>query len=267
MGYTAKQLVTEAASWVGYKEKKSNSQLDDFTANAGSGNWTCFARDLHQAGYYNGNKNGFAWCCCYVDYCHYAAAGKDKEEAQRVSCQTGKLGAVCTYSANYYKEQGRFDKNPKMGDQIYFFGSGSGYAHTGIVENVDDTYVYTIEGNASDMVCRKKYLRTNSKIAGYGHPRYDEPGTEKEPPAEETETTKEEQLVVPVAQVAKGSKGPLVLAVQGLLNGKASDFTILLLDGEFGTKTRKAVLNWQKTHGLQADGVVGPETWRSLIHD
>ena len=38
-------LITCARGWLGYLEKKSNSQLDDFTANAGSGNYTCFARD------------------------------------------------------------------------------------------------------------------------------------------------------------------------------------------------------------------------------
>ncbi|MFR1059473.1 MAG: hypothetical protein ACLSEY_02965 [Enterocloster sp.] len=45
MENAAKKLIDQAAHWDGYLEKKSNAQLDDFTANAGSGNFTCFARD------------------------------------------------------------------------------------------------------------------------------------------------------------------------------------------------------------------------------
>ena len=45
MENAVKKLIDQAAHWDGYLEKKSNAQLDDFTANAGSGNFTCFARD------------------------------------------------------------------------------------------------------------------------------------------------------------------------------------------------------------------------------
>ena len=45
MENAAKKLIDQATHWDGYLEKKSNAQLDDFTANAGSGNFTCFARD------------------------------------------------------------------------------------------------------------------------------------------------------------------------------------------------------------------------------
>ena len=45
MENAVKKLIDQATHWDGYLEKKSNAQLDDFTANAGSGNFTCFARD------------------------------------------------------------------------------------------------------------------------------------------------------------------------------------------------------------------------------
>ena len=60
-------IVAIALAEVGYREKATNSMLDDKTANSGSNNWTKYARDLAAAGYYNGNKNGYAWCDCFVD--------------------------------------------------------------------------------------------------------------------------------------------------------------------------------------------------------
>ena len=68
-------IVNIALAELGYKEKASNASLDDKTANAGSNNWTKYARDLAAAGYYNGNKNGFAWCDVFVDWCFFKAYG------------------------------------------------------------------------------------------------------------------------------------------------------------------------------------------------
>lgn len=271
MGYTSAQLLEEAAKWVGYKEKKSNSQLEDYEANAGSGNWNIFAKDLYSAGYYgNRNKNGFSWCNCWVDAMHYYVSGRNKEEAQRVSCQTGIYGAVCTYSAAYYKAQGRFDKKPRPGDQIYFTSSGSsGYAHTGIVESVDDTYVYTIEGNASNMVKRKKYLRDNSSIGGYGHPLYDDCETL---PIIETNTGDKTatttgtggSITVNTYTLKSGSKGNAVVSMQALLNVKGD--AKLELDGSFGPLTEQALMRYQHSHGLDVDGVCGKQSWTELLN-
>ena len=35
-------------------------------------------------------------------------------------------------------------------------------------------------------------------------------------------------------------------------------------DGIFGARTREAAAAFQRRHGLAADGVVGPLTWRAL---
>lgn len=48
-------IILLAESQVGYMEKASNYMLDDFTANAGTNNWTKYARDLDGIGnIYNG---------------------------------------------------------------------------------------------------------------------------------------------------------------------------------------------------------------------
>lgn len=170
---TAANLIKIAAAEIGYKEKASNSSLDDKTANAGSNNWTKYSRDLYAAGYYNGNKNGYAWCDVFVDWCFYQLAGKDAKKAQEIECQTGDCGAGCIYSARYYRNQNRFfTSNPQPGDQI-FFGSTGNEEHTGIVETVNGSTITTIEGNSSDQVARKSYSISNSRIVGYGRPKFD----------------------------------------------------------------------------------------------
>lgn len=70
-------------------------------------------------------------------------------------------------------------KDPKPGDQIFFSTahSKSNVSHTGLVEKVDGSKVYTIEGNTSDRVARRSYYLSDSYIVGYGRPAYDaEPG-------------------------------------------------------------------------------------------
>lgn len=64
---TAEALLAIAAAEVGYHEKASNANLDSKTGNAGSANFTKYSRDLAAAGYYNGNKQGVAWCDVFVD--------------------------------------------------------------------------------------------------------------------------------------------------------------------------------------------------------
>ena len=165
------QLLDIARSQIGYLEKTSNNQLDDFTANAGANNWTKYARDLSDAGYYNGNKNGYAWCDVFCDWCFYILTNKNSILAQQIQCQTGDCGAGCIFSAQYYRAQGCYSNTPQPGDQIFFGTTGAEY-HTGIVEQVSSTQVVTIEGNTSEQVARRTYSINDPSINGYGHPKY-----------------------------------------------------------------------------------------------
>lgn len=171
----ASKVIAVAVAEIGYKEKKSNSNLDDKTANAGGNNYTKYARDFDQKypQWYNGKKNGFAWCDMFVDWCFLTAFGY--AAALKLLCQPERsAGAGCTYSAGYYRNKGQFyTSNPKPGDQIFFGTSISDCTHTGIVEKVVGSTVYTIEGNTSDCVARRSYALGSSKIVGYGRPKYD----------------------------------------------------------------------------------------------
>lgn len=134
---TASAVIAVAAAEVGYREKASNTQLDTPGANVGSANYTKYARDFDQKypNWYNGKKNGFAWCDMFVDWCFLTAFGYAK--ALSLLCQPEKsCGAGCTYSAGYYKAKGQFFTSPKPGDQIFFGTSLSNCTHTGIVERL-----------------------------------------------------------------------------------------------------------------------------------
>ena len=48
-----------------------------------------------------------------------------------------------------------------------FFKNSQRICHTGIVYHVDGKRVYTIEGNAGNVVCRKSYTLGDSYIAGF----------------------------------------------------------------------------------------------------
>jgi hypothetical protein len=62
--------------------------------------------------------------------------------------------------------------------------------------------------------------------------------------------------------VRQGSAGVYVLVLQDALN--ALGFTGSGLDGIFGSGTRTAVMNFQRSRNLAVDGIVGCNTWRAL---
>lgn len=169
-----KKVIETASSWVGYLEKKSNKDLDDFTANAGSNNYTCFARDykVHTGGNYQAQP----WCAMFVSEVLVQTFGVEK--ARKLLC--GELYHYCPTGVNQFKAGGRWNKSPEPGD-IIFFTNGSRAYHTGIVTQVTSGRVKTIEGNTSGAsgviangggVCEKSYSLVDSKIMGYGRPDY-----------------------------------------------------------------------------------------------
>lgn len=164
---TAIEKVIEiAANEVGYLEKKSNSNLYDKTANAGSGNYTKYWQDI--APIYQGQ----AWCACYITWCLTKAFGKDVASKilghyPYISCITGKSKA---------QQQGRWTSTPSVGAIIIFGNSTGTPSHTGIVDSFNNSKVYTFEGNTSGgstvianggAVCKKSYSRSYSRILGY----------------------------------------------------------------------------------------------------
>lgn len=252
----ASTVIKIAEAEVGYLEKKSNKNLDSKTANAGSANYTKYGRDMHEL-YPSVMNFPAAWCDAFVDWCFQKAYGVCNAKG----LLGGNFNDYTPSSAQLYKNKGAYGKEPKFGAQI-FFKNSTRINHTGLVYKFDKSYVYTIEGNTSGAsgvipngggVCKKKYKLTNSKIDGYGYPKYDE------------EPKKEGVCTVELKVLKKGAKGDEVVALQTLLIGYGYSCGRKGADGSFGSATLKAVKAYQKAKGLKVDGSVGPATWGKLL--
>jgi hypothetical protein len=169
----ASGILRVAAAEVGYLEKASNASLDSKTANAGSNNWTKYGK------WYGLNGPEAYWCHMFISWCA-AQSGNAGIIPRTASCYNGK---------DWFAERGRFHLRaaytPRAGDVVYFstrqYPNGGG--HVGIVEKVENGYVYTIEGNTSGAsgvvangggVARKSYPLGYPSIYGYGNPKYEQ---------------------------------------------------------------------------------------------
>lgn len=108
-----------------------------------------------------------AWCAIFVSWC-LNNAGVPRSICMR------------NISVNVYETQYRIRNQfylkegyqPAPGDLIIF--SSAGASHIGIVVSSDDKYVYTVEGNTSNMVARRQYELDYETITGYIKPNYNE---------------------------------------------------------------------------------------------
>lgn len=163
MNKQVQELIGYALSQVGVAETPKGSNKNKFA----------LMIDTQFPDFYNGKKNGAAWCDVFVDACFLTCFGE--EETLRLLCQPKKsCGAGCKFSAGYFKAKKQFDNNASVGDQIFFYDNKGEINHTGIVYKVEGGYVYTVEGNSGNEVKTHRYATSNKKIAGYGHPAWKE---------------------------------------------------------------------------------------------
>ena len=272
------KAIEVALSEVGYKEKASNKDLYDKTANAGSNNYTKFADILDKLGdFYNTKKNPSEWCEIYVDFC-FVTAYSESLALKMLYQPRRSAGAGCEQSVGYYKSNGAFYKSPKVGDQIYFtYGTGTA-DHTGLVWNVDANYVYTVEGNNGNCVNKHKYAKTDRTIYGYGRPNYalagDNGGDNQPKPAPQPKPQPIDnggKCEVFMDELSRGSSGSQVATLQSILvtklhiscgnYGKNHDG----VDSEYGFATEQAVKKAQELFSLDQDGICGNLTWKAIL--
>lgn len=182
MANTVNKVLTIARAEIGYLEKsKAAYQKDpkviyEKKKGAGSDNYTKYGKEMHDI-YPSVMDFPAYWCDAFVDWCFYKAYGK----ANAKGLLAGDFNDYTVASAQLYKNKGAWHTTPQIGDQI-FFNNGLRICHTGIVVDVKDGKVYTIEGNTSGAsgvvsngggVTMKYYTVGSARISGYGRPKYD----------------------------------------------------------------------------------------------
>ena len=282
-----KAVVSLAEAEVGYHEKASNANLDDPTGNSGGANWTKYARDLDALpNFYNGKKNGYAWCDIFVDWLFVKTFGEEKGR-QMLYQPEQSAGAGCLYSAGYYKQANAFHRtNPRVGDQIFFSYSSGEYSHTGIVVDVNGNTITTVEGNTSDSVGRRTYETSNRSIAGYGTPNWQlavedwekpwvvvvngqivnssEWNQEDKPVEQPVEQKKENHSwTPPLLKYDPDNYFEACVVLQSSLNVR--NFNSGRADGYFGAITQAAVNRAKSFYGLETDGACDKPLWDKLL--
>lgn len=253
------KLILIAKNEIGYLEKKSNIQLDDKTANAGSNNYTKYWRDIKSS------YQGQPWCAAFVSWCFMKAFGLDKAKKllkhwPYVYCPT--MSEL--FTLNSY---------PKIGDIVIFYHNGT-FTHTGVVTAVIGDKFYTIEGNTSGAsgiiangggVCAKSYY--NSKLPGT---KFCTPDYSLVTSSTETTNTEGGSYMFTPETVKAGDKNTSVLLLQEIL--RARDFKgktgkALKLTWTADANTIYALKAYQESRKevLAVDGVCGPATWKDLI--
>lgn len=75
-------------------------------------------------------------------------------------------------------------------------------------------------------------------------------------------------LTVKVHQLKPGSYGPEVKSLQRILYARGitdNANKAIVVDGDFGTSTKQAVIKLQRQLGIDDDGIDGPETWDKML--
>lgn len=253
------KLILIAKNEIGYLEKKSNIQLDDKTANAGSNNYTKYWRDIKPS------YQGQPWCAAFVSWCFMKAFGLDKAKKllkhwPYVYCPT--MSEL--FTLNSY---------PKIGDIVIFYHNGT-FTHTGVVTAVIGDKFYTIEGNTSGAsgiiangggVCAKSYY--NSKLPGT---KFCTPDYSLVTSSTETTNTEGGSYMFTPETVKSGDKNTSVLLLQEILRArgfKGKTGKALKLTRKADANTIYALKAYQESRKevLAVDGVCGPATWKDLI--
>lgn len=198
------------------------------------------------------------WCAIFVSWCEEKAGLGDRAfihdagagSIPRNSCPAG-LGKFVVGT-----------KGIQPGDLI-LFRYGGAYSdryhsdHIGIVTNVSNDQIYTVEGNTcgsaywSTRVSSKSYSKDASTIHGYYHPYIF--GEKKED---------KEEMNFKKGDISDGTlalKSLLQVAqILGLIKSKCDD------KKGFGGGTEKAVKELQRTCKLEVDGIAGVKTITAL---
>ena len=105
-----------------------------------------------------------AWCACFASWCGDQAGLIESGKMPKFS--------LCDDGIAWFQGKGKWKSrgySPAPGTLIFFDWNGDGTSdHVGIVEKIEGSTVYTVEGNSSDAVNKRSYDINNGTIMGYG---------------------------------------------------------------------------------------------------
>lgn len=242
MGKTAKDIINKALSYLGTKENPPYSNNVVF-------NTDYYGHEVYSSAY--------AWCVTYVWDIFRMCGASD------LFYDGGKTAGCCQvldWGRRRGLEVSKYEG--KYGDLVLFDWDNTGYDdadHIGFIinKNSDGTYT-TVEGNTSagndsDGGEVMKRLRYTSTIRAILRPKYtsDVPSGSDSIPYNRFPTVQRGSTNETWVKIAQAGVGLM--------------FTDA--DGGFGDKTNHWVCDFQRKHGLTADGIVGPKTWKAIFYD
>lgn len=239
-------VIKQAKQELGNLEKDSLKDLNSKTGNAGDNNYTKYAQEADAIGLYNALVQGQPWCATWVDNIFIHAYGLNKGCAMKYMPTAKSKSAACNEAAAYYQKASKWFDTPEVGDQVFFKSAKYNYAHTGLVIDIKDNKVITIEGNTSSKagvienggaVEQKEYPLNYNNFKGFGRPDYDEETQEQEP-------TEDKSYVIRITAVAlnvRSGPGTNYPVVKVLREG-GNSFTIV--DEKNGFGKLKSGIGW-----------------------
>ena len=241
----ALKVAQEALKYVGYLEKKSNSKLTNFTANAGYNNFNMFAPHAYKATGSGVYVNGVAWCDIFEDDILIRALG-----VKRALELLGGWSAYTPTSSQFLESAGAKEitdfSTSKYGD-IIFFKDSSGICHVEIVVTgvVGEG---SLTAPASTSYTQKDFINDVCKILG-------------------VKTAKKALNKTVTLSRKINSTHALVLPVQKYL--KALGYYTKVCDRDFGAGTEEAVNAYQKgiLKYTAVDGEITAKKnmWKSML--
>jgi peptidoglycan hydrolase-like protein with peptidoglycan-binding domain len=212
---------------------------------------------------------------------------------------------------DWYKARGLYhlktSYTPKAGDLIIFKNA----SHTGIVERVEGSRIWTIEGNSKDKVSNNTYLTTDSYIQGYCQVKFNDnqgnTGNATKSSIKEIQAMikskynfnlsvdgiygpETKKMLIKALQTELNKQYNAHLEVDGIFGNKTKskcpnvkvgakgNITLLinskliclgynaLMSDTYSSQTQNAIIQFQKSHGLLADGICGKNTFEKLFN-
>lgn len=201
------------------------------------------------------------WCAMFVSYC-FDNAGLTFKFPKNLG--TSKGFAYCPFGVQWFKDKGRWHPNtetPHPGDVVFYLFKGRVSDHVGIVEKVlGNGQIQAIEGNTSTSsndnggtVMRR--TRTRSLILGYGRPDYN--GTPRVQTAAGDVPSWDGEYISLTSPLMESES---IRLWQKCMKERGYDIEV---DGEYGPNSEGICREFQEKMNLEADGVIGRDTWNA----